>query len=789
MASIASVAERLQQEMRTVAPKEVPAMPSDLQVVGVESIPATTGAPLSSDTLVEMTPLQKRLALSRSQRQASLDAVLDELAASGADADVFEYLFFTVLDTMEMLATLRRDPSRNSTLGELPMVERAVTACLDILSASGTLMRTAARANVDSLHGDVARFAATIKDLLAFGKSMANAEPDVRPEIMRHLKRLRDASTLVVQAVPKAVSERVVVELERVLRALVKVCADLVRALPTLAPVESAETRQKREASNFVASMLRRMAVEYFSPGEYVIRKGEKGTQMYFLTSGTVAIELKTGSDVQLHEGSFFGEIALFFSKRRTASVRAVTQVDVAVLTKDAVDEILTQFPLLYEEFKRMGEVRMKDKKDKKKPTGTLGRDGKLVEPEPADTSVPQWFSDVQKRVATMRAKPQLKIYTPQRALVLDGMFKSSDAEFLSRLLEVPDEIIGILAAVCTREELDTLVAPLLRVFDSARSLVSLVDFVVRFEIERTPLDMAASLFRGSSLGPKVLGGFLLDVSEDYTAAVLRPGFEILVAHPELTQLVENDALDETTFQSLLSLLLRALNTFADTIFRNVALVPPIVRITAHMLMVSAEARFGQFESIIGGLLFLRLLCPSLLNSPERFGYDRTSAGSQKLLVTVSKALQNLSNRTAFPMVHRYSAALNEFIRSRDVDRTYFMSDVVDLECSSISFATCHQVFKASRANELPLEVGSRVEAVKETSSKDWLWGKRGELTGFLPRNHVTVTVKRVYAGADVEHLPQRMRAESVGPDVATLRAMTAAKEAAIYGWVQTELK
>jgi CRP-like cAMP-binding protein len=76
-------------------------------------------------------------------------------------------------------------------------------------------------------------------------------------------------------------------------------------------------------------------------PGDYVITQDSVGSAMYMITRGsvevTVATDTEEGDDDEnnfmvrdrivttLSQGHFFGEIALVYSVRRTASVRAKT--------------------------------------------------------------------------------------------------------------------------------------------------------------------------------------------------------------------------------------------------------------------------------------------------------------------------------------------------------------------------------------------------------------------------------------------------------------------------------
>lgn len=70
-------------------------------------------------------------------------------------------------------------------------------------------------------------------------------------------------------------------------------------------------------------------------PGEVLMRAGEVGDSMYFIAAGRVEVALRE-SAVVLHDGDFFGEIALLTDSRRTATVRARTTCH--LLTLDVRD-------------------------------------------------------------------------------------------------------------------------------------------------------------------------------------------------------------------------------------------------------------------------------------------------------------------------------------------------------------------------------------------------------------------------------------------------------------------
>jgi CPA2 family monovalent cation:H+ antiporter-2 len=82
------------------------------------------------------------------------------------------------------------------------------------------------------------------------------------------------------------------------------------------------------------------------APGERVIRVGEVGNEMFFISSG--AVEVAIGDKkIPLGPGDFFGEMALLTGERRTADVTAIDYCLFLVLTKDEFDKFIARYPEL----------------------------------------------------------------------------------------------------------------------------------------------------------------------------------------------------------------------------------------------------------------------------------------------------------------------------------------------------------------------------------------------------------------------------------------------------------
>jgi CPA2 family monovalent cation:H+ antiporter-2 len=80
------------------------------------------------------------------------------------------------------------------------------------------------------------------------------------------------------------------------------------------------------------------------SPGEKVIRKGDRANAMYFLSSGAVEVRV-AGRTIKLEAGAYFGEMALLTGERRTADVVAVDFCQFLVLDRRDFNQFMARHP------------------------------------------------------------------------------------------------------------------------------------------------------------------------------------------------------------------------------------------------------------------------------------------------------------------------------------------------------------------------------------------------------------------------------------------------------------
>eukprot|EP00118_Oscarella_pearsei_P012897 m.98493 g.98493 ORF g.98493 m.98493 type:complete len:2159 (+) comp36987_c0_seq18:234-6710(+) len=111
----------------------------------------------------------------------------------------------------------------------------------------------------------------------------------------------------------------------------------------------------------------------YFLTGEYVVRKGDAGHEMFFIHQGIVEVVSEDGEVVfaKMNAGQFFGEISLVYSVPRTASIRAGTNCDIFVLTKRDLDDVLAYYPHIERQIKAVAEQRRQNVRKRSEATAT----------------------------------------------------------------------------------------------------------------------------------------------------------------------------------------------------------------------------------------------------------------------------------------------------------------------------------------------------------------------------------------------------------------------------------
>lgn len=231
-------------------------------------------------------------------------------------------------------------------------------------------------------------------------------------------------------------------------------------------------------------------------------------------------------------------------------------------------------------------------------------------------------------------------------------------------LLEPGLASVKILAEICHGDRAPLALA-LLRVFRADGRETELLKELNTDEVDRET--QTTTLFRAASLSTTLMdlymrsecGGFL-------QAAVLETVLRLLESKQsaELNP-AKMDSTDDACSNA--EFLLQILDQVTLSIFMSPEACPRSVRYICGCLQKAVVAKWPTERfvrtRVVSGFIFLRLLCPALLN-PRHFGLvsEQPTSAAIRSLVMVAKCLQNLANLVVFGGKEPYMEVVNPFI-------------------------------------------------------------------------------------------------------------------------------
>ncbi|MBI2820372.1 MAG: cyclic nucleotide-binding domain-containing protein [Acidobacteria bacterium] len=155
--------------------------------------------------------------------------------------------------------------------------------------------------------------------------------------------------------------------------------------------------------------------VREFAAGEAIVRQGESGLGLYFITGGGAKVEIdKDGSKVvvaELREGDFLGEFSIIDDKTRSASVICLQDTRCLLLTRDSFSKLLKKHPEIASQMLRTLVGRIRNTNERiTQPVGTRPAEAPapaVEEPVPSDGQRRGGFAETTSQIAAMIPKPE----------------------------------------------------------------------------------------------------------------------------------------------------------------------------------------------------------------------------------------------------------------------------------------------------------------------------------------------------------------------------------------------
>ncbi len=126
--------------------------------------------------------------------------------------------------------------------------------------------------------------------------------------------------------------------------------------------IERVPLFEKAEPS-LIRDIILQLEPAVFTPGDYIVRAGELGRDMFFISKGTVTV-LSADEKITyatLKTGQFFGEISLLLSMPRTATIKAAGFCDLYRLEKEQFDIVVEQYPAFKESIRVLADKRREE--------------------------------------------------------------------------------------------------------------------------------------------------------------------------------------------------------------------------------------------------------------------------------------------------------------------------------------------------------------------------------------------------------------------------------------------
>ena len=99
-------------------------------------------------------------------------------------------------------------------------------------------------------------------------------------------------------------------------------------------------------STGFIHSLVQHLKLQTYGPKELIVREGDIGSEMYFVSRGQVNVIVGERVVGTIGSGGFFGEIAVLQDMAvRTASIEAVNYCDLFVLTHEDMSNLFKNFP------------------------------------------------------------------------------------------------------------------------------------------------------------------------------------------------------------------------------------------------------------------------------------------------------------------------------------------------------------------------------------------------------------------------------------------------------------
>ncbi|XP_035234673.1 ras GTPase-activating protein 1 isoform X4 [Anguilla anguilla] len=251
-------------------------------------------------------------------------------------------------------------------------------------------------------------------------------------------------------------------------------------------------------------------------------------------------------------------------------------------------------------------------------------------------------------------------------------------SEFKELILLKEFHVIYALAHVCGQDR--TLLASiLLRIFRHERVEAPLLRTLNDREINME--DEATTLFRATTLASTLMEQYMKATATPFVHHALKDTILKVMESKQSCELNPSKLEKNEDVNLNLAHLLNILSELVEKIFMAAEILPPTLRFIYGCLQKSVKQKWPANTTmrtrVVSGFVFLRLICPAILN-PRLFNIiaDAPSSTASRTLTLVAKSVQNLANLVEFGAKEPYMEGVNPFIKNNKHRMIMFLDEL-----------------------------------------------------------------------------------------------------------------
>ncbi|XP_022666414.1 neurofibromin-like isoform X2 [Varroa destructor] len=315
------------------------------------------------------------------------------------------------------------------------------------------------------------------------------------------------------------------------------------------------------------------------------------------------------------------------------------------------------------------------------------------------------YHKDLQTRAAFMEVLTKILQQGTEFDMLAETVLADRYEQLVQLVTMIGDKgelpIAMALASVVMSPQMDELSRVFVTLFDAKHLLSPLLWNMFYKEVELS--DCMQTLFRGNSLGSKIMAFCFKIYGASYIHSLLEPLLSQLLETPHCNTSYEVDPARtesaDNVEENRLNLLQLTGRVFT-AIVQSADRFPQQLRSMCHCLYQVLNKRFPNFPhnlSAVGTVIYLRFINPAIVSPTESGIVDRQpSPRTKRGLMLMSKILQNIANHIEFSK-EQHMVPFNDFLRANfEANRRWVMQITSDCEPTE---QTSHTMSFISDAN------------------------------------------------------------------------------------------